>query len=260
MSETRIEIDESSSIEPGSLCRNRPEIVKIQQYAGLDIVKELIESCHLDKGQYVLDVGCGIGTTSSLLAKFGCRVVGVDISQEMIYWAGKRAREESVDDRVEFKIADAEELPFAGAIFDIVISRFVLAFVNDRARAVNEFVRVVKPGGYVCVNESSWLKTPVPTYLINDFHRTEETVQLLSVSDCKELLSGAGLKDITAKTYQFGYQDELASDTRRGFSERILKIFIPVFKNTTYQQWVNNAQSPKSVAEYYGYGLYSGRK
>jgi len=80
---------------------------------GSNATKELVELCHVDKDKYVLDVGCGIGTTACLLAKrYGCRAVGVDIYEKMIELSRKRAKEEGVEERVEFKVADAQKLSF----------------------------------------------------------------------------------------------------------------------------------------------------
>ena len=60
---------------------------------GLKATEELIELCHIDKGKYVLDVGCGVGMTPCYLAgKYGCRVVGIDNYNRMIERANERAK------------------------------------------------------------------------------------------------------------------------------------------------------------------------
>jgi arsenite methyltransferase len=107
---------------------------------GLKATRKLIELCHIDKGKYVLDVGCGVGVTPCYLAKeLGCEVVGVDISEKMIYRANERARREGVEDRVEFIVTDAQNLPFEDAIFEAVIGESVTAFPEDKERAVSEY-------------------------------------------------------------------------------------------------------------------------
>ena len=113
--------------------------------------------------QQVLDVGCGIGVGPAYMAKtYGCRVVDVDISEKMIEWSRQRAKQEGVEDRVEFRTADVLDLPFEADRFDVVICESVLAFIEDKPRAIRELVRVVKPSGYVGLNEALWIEGPPP--------------------------------------------------------------------------------------------------
>jgi ubiquinone/menaquinone biosynthesis C-methylase UbiE len=108
-------------------------------------------------------VGCGIGVGPVYIAKkYNCHVVGVDISEKMIEWSRRRAREERVEVKVEFRVADVLELPFEVNQFDAVIIESVLIFAEDKPRAIRECVRVTKPGGYVGLNEGVCIKQPSP--------------------------------------------------------------------------------------------------
>ena len=81
--------------------------------------KEMIELCRIEKGKLILDVGCGTGKTSCYITKkYGCSVVGVDISKKMISWSQKRAIREGLEDKIEFRVSDAQNLPFEDRIFD----------------------------------------------------------------------------------------------------------------------------------------------
>jgi len=89
---------------------------------GQKATEELVELCHIGKDKYVLEIGSGVGTTAVYLAKrHGCRVVGVDISERMVEWARKRAKRQGLEDRVEFRVADAQDLPFEDGLFDAAI-------------------------------------------------------------------------------------------------------------------------------------------
>ena len=73
------------------------EVGLTKHLGGHAATEELAELCHIDKDTYVLDVGCGAGTTPCFLAKtVGCRVVGVDISEGMIERSRERARREGL--------------------------------------------------------------------------------------------------------------------------------------------------------------------
>lgn len=119
--------------------------------------------CHIEDAHEVLNVGCGIGAGLAYLArKFGCHVIGVDISEKMIQWSRQHAREERVEDKVEFRVADVLELPFEADRFDVVLVESVLGFVEDKPRAIRECVRATRPGGYVGLNEAFWIKEQSP--------------------------------------------------------------------------------------------------
>ena len=130
---------------------------------GFEATNELLALCHIEQAHEVLNVGCGIGVGPVYIArKYGCHVVGVDISEKMIEWSCQRAAEERVVDKVEFRIADVLELPFEADRFDLVIVESVLVFVEDKPRAIQGCVRVIRPGGCVGLSESFVTKQPSP--------------------------------------------------------------------------------------------------
>ncbi len=233
--------------------------------------RELIELCHIDKGKYVLDVGCGVGVTPCYLAKeLGCEVVGVDISEKMIYRANERARREGVEDRVEFIVTDAQNLPFEDAIFEAVIGESVTAFPEDKERAVSEYSRVTKPGGYVGLNEMTWIRTPPPTELVEYFSRTTGAKGETS-NVWKALLKGSGLRDMVVRIYKVNTLREIINGIRwlgllglkdysRAWSNFLtLCIRSPAFRRYIKETWPA-LKKVKNIFEYLGYGIYVGRK
>ena len=138
------------------------EVGLTKHIGGLEATEALLELCHISKGKYVLDVGCGAGVTPVFIAKrYGCKVIGIDISEGMVEKSKERAKRERVTDRVKFRVADAQDLPFDDNIFDAVITESVTAFPEDKQKAVNEYVRVTKPGGYIGLNELNY------SYILN---------------------------------------------------------------------------------------------
>ena len=98
-----------------------------------------------DKNLRILDVGCGAGFFSVLLAKEGYQVTGVDLTPDMVENARTLAAEEKTD--CEFFVMDAENLSFADESFDVVISRNLTWTLPDVKSAYREWVRVLKKGG-----------------------------------------------------------------------------------------------------------------
>lgn len=99
-----------------------------------------------------LDAGCGTGFLSFELASRGHRVTGVDFAPAMIAEARRKATERSL--AVRFQEGDAEQLPFAAASFDLVVSRHVLWTLPHPEAAINEWMRVLRPGGRLAVVDS----------------------------------------------------------------------------------------------------------
>jgi SAM-dependent methyltransferase len=103
----------------------------------------------IQKGEAVLDIGCGAGVDSIIAAKLvgpSGAVTGIDLVPEMLARAGENARLAGVDN-VTFRVSSAEQLPFPDNSFDLVISNGVFNLVVDKVKALGEVFRILKPGG-----------------------------------------------------------------------------------------------------------------
>lgn len=237
---------------------------------GITATEALIELCHIGKGSFVLDVGSGVGATPCFIAKkYGCRVVGVDISLRMVERFKERAKREKVADRVKFRVADAQDLPFKDDLFDAVITESVTAFPEDKQRAVNEYVRVTRPGGYVGLNETAWLKVPPPPDVIAwAAQDVGASVKPLTPDAWTRLLEIAGLKEIIAKTYAVNTREETKGILRRygwgGMLGVIGRMVLLYARSPAYREFVRGVRQvgviPDNLGEYFGYGLFVGMK
>jgi ubiquinone/menaquinone biosynthesis C-methylase UbiE len=109
--------------------------------------EQLAEACDLRWDEDVLDVAAGNGNATLAAARRGCRVVSTDYVGALLDRGAERARAERLD--VEFKVADAEALPFEDASFDAVLSTFGVMFTPDQVKAASELARVCRPGGRI---------------------------------------------------------------------------------------------------------------
>ena len=91
-----------------------------------------------------LDVGCGTGFLSLELAARGHRVTGIDFAPAMLEEARRKAAERGA--AIRFEEADAEQLPFSAGSFDLVVSRHVLWTLPHPEAAIDEWIRVLRPG------------------------------------------------------------------------------------------------------------------
>ncbi|HEX8687114.1 MAG TPA: methyltransferase domain-containing protein, partial [Pyrinomonadaceae bacterium] len=115
--------------------------------------RAVFDALEVAGGERVLDVGCGTGGAArAILSRFPglAGVVGVDKSETML--AEARARTTRPAAGLEFRPADAHELPFPDASFDAAYSLRVFEILGDPRRVLAEMVRVLRPGGRLVVN------------------------------------------------------------------------------------------------------------
>ena len=114
----------------------------------LQIVGEsLAEACDLRWDETVLDVAAGNGNASLAAARRGCKVTSTDYVETLLARGSDRARAEQLN--IVFQHADAEQLPFDDASFDVVLSTFGVMFTPDQPKAAAEMLRVCRPGGRI---------------------------------------------------------------------------------------------------------------
>lgn len=115
---------------------------------GREATIELAGCGRLTPGLRALDVGCGIGGSARYLAcEHDCRVVGVDLTAEYIDVANDLAEMVGLEHVVAFREANALDLPFANATFDIVWTEHVQMNIADKRRFYSEMSRVLVPKG-----------------------------------------------------------------------------------------------------------------
>lgn len=108
----------------------------------------------------VLDIGSGLGGMDLLLAKDhgAAHVTGIDVDPWLIERSSALAAEHGLDDRVEFRLVQPGPLPFAGAEFDVVVSKDTMIHISDKLAIYGEVMRVLRPGGWFLA--SDWLFAP----------------------------------------------------------------------------------------------------
>ena len=102
----------------------------------------------------VLDVGCGTGTLSLLLATAGHRVTGVDLAPRMVEQAGRKLAEAGLPGR--FLVGDAAAPPTGDEVFDVVLSRHLVWTLPEPEAALREWVTRLRPGGLLVLVEGRW--------------------------------------------------------------------------------------------------------
>jgi ubiquinone/menaquinone biosynthesis C-methylase UbiE len=199
---------------------------------GRDSTRELARLAAIAGGSEVLDIGCGIGGPArTLAAEFACRVTGIDLTQSYCQAASMLSSKLGMADQVRFQCANALDLPFAAASFDMVWSQNAWMNIDDKARCLREVVRVLKPGGVFALETILagavsgihlpvlWAESPALNFLITE-------------SEAQRLLSGAGLKkrlwlDTTQRSIALQRQRQ-AINERDGPPLLSLQVLVPM--------------------------------
>ena len=164
------------------------------------------------RGERILDVAAGTGTSSASLAASGASVVAADFSPGMIEVGRRR---QSHVPNIVFVEADATALPFDDDEFDAVTISFGLRNVNDTDQALAEFLRVTKPGGRLVVCEFSEPPAPIIRLGYHAYQRyaMPTLVRLSSSNDeaydylNESILAWPDQATLAAKIRDIGYSD-----------------------------------------------------
>ncbi|MBU2667117.1 class I SAM-dependent methyltransferase [Actinoplanes bogorensis] len=139
----------------------------------------------------VLDVGTGSGQVASILAGLGHRVTGIDLSLGMLDQA--RAAYPGPD----FRLGDAVAPDFPPASFDAVTGRYVMWTLRDPALAVQNWMRLLRPGGTIAVVDSTWFPHGPQDFYDPSVWAALPLAQAADINQTAAVLSGAGLRDVT---------------------------------------------------------------
>jgi ubiquinone/menaquinone biosynthesis C-methylase UbiE len=120
--------------------------------AGRQATVELAEQVEFAPGWHLLDIGCGIGGASRYFADAGgCRVTGIDLTEDYVRTAAALSHRVGLDDRVAYRQASALALPFEDGTFDGAYMLHVGMNIADKPRLLAEARRVLKPGALFAI-------------------------------------------------------------------------------------------------------------
>jgi len=118
---------------------------------GIDL-SEMVKAARLTGREKVLDAGCGTGHTALTFAPHVAEVIAVDFTEGMLAQGRKLAQERQLHN-IEFRLGDAEKLPFADGEFDLVVSRYSAHHWPHPLNALREFWRILQPGGQFILSD-----------------------------------------------------------------------------------------------------------
>ena len=234
--------------------------MKVLHPGGLQATKLLAEKCKISSDMIVLDVGCGSGRSDIFLAnKYGCRIVGVDIETETLLKAQTEAVSNCLGDRVAFRLANANELPFQDQTFDGAIFQAALIFTN-KTEALRSVYQKIRSGGFLGVIELAWKKPPTE----NIVTKVRETLCAAAINtethyDWIRLFRKCGFEVIHSELidHKFSFSGILENEGLLSSLRIALKCINDEFVKKKMGQITSLF---KETGEYLGYGIYVARK
>jgi len=167
-------------------------------------------------GKRVLDIGCGIGGPTFVLAcKYGAYVIGIDLEPQLIERATRRAAELGLSGQTGFRTVTLGPLPFPEGSFDVVFTSGALTQTEDKAGIVAECLRVLKPGGVLTCYD--WLKIdgPISDDMRHFIKMEGLTYNLITLAELGRHLVEGGFEDVTMEDASDWYRRESRREYER---------------------------------------------
>ncbi len=162
-------------------------------YGGHDITKKLALEAEVRPDHHVLDVGSGLGGSARFLAHhFGCRVTGLELTRRRVKEAISLTELVNLGHLLDFQAGDAQAMPFDDATFDVVISQDSFLHMPDKAAAMSECGRVLKPGGVIAFTDIVRL-LPLSAEDIEELGTALASVDFATSEDYRSWLRANGL-------------------------------------------------------------------
>lgn len=202
---------------------------------GKKATARLLTDTHISSKTKVLEVATNMGTTAIHIAKtYGAQVVGIDLNKEAVKQANENVNLHNVADLVTITQGNAVKLPFEDNSFDVVLNEAMLTMLPHemKEKALQEYIRVLKPGGYLATHDL--LIKPSPVQVAPQIADLREAIvvkaQPLNESDWTTLFQEQGFSHVLAQVGELHLLSFAGLLRDEGF-EGIMKMITNAQKN-----------------------------
>jgi ubiquinone/menaquinone biosynthesis C-methylase UbiE len=227
---------------------------------GFESTKKLMTILNINSNSRVLDIACGKGTTSILIAKkYQCHVIGIDISPELIRDAQKLARRHKVDNLVKFEVGDATNLSFQDDEFDVTIAQAMLVLIDRRDKVVQEAMRVLKPTGRAGWIELTWQMQPSDAFMeqVSDVICAYCMLNVRLADGWKDLFLRSGVKELDTEIFPMHFSGFTGMIKDEGIQNSIRVIIKYMTVPKVRKRMITMNKFFKKHEDIFGYGIYT---
>jgi ubiquinone/menaquinone biosynthesis C-methylase UbiE len=234
--------------------------VEILHPGGLEKTFEMADDCKINKNSKVLDIGSGKGITAIYLTeKYGCNVMGVDLSGDMVDYAKKSVEKKGLSHKISFMNLDAHKLPFDDNSFDVVFVECTTVLM-DKEKAFREFIRVTKTYGYIADLEMSWKKKPEQK-IVDKAFKIWEGFSTKTFDEWRVFYNNMGLTNIKINDFSDKLRNMEMLYIRSLGLNGILKMSWYMLRNRHLRKgMIEYNKFFKECKDYIGYGYFTGQK
>jgi len=168
---------------------------------GKQTIREVMINSFINKQSKVLEVGSTNGFSSLEIGRtIGCEVFGIDISKSSVENANKRVRNKNI----QFQVASAYNIPFDEGTFDLVLCGNATSFMDNKHKAIQEYIRVTKEWGFIALTPMYYLKKPESELLKKVSQVIGAEINITSKDEWISILKKMGLEIYYCKDFEFG--------------------------------------------------------
>lgn len=190
----------------------------------------LVEWLPLTSTCKVLDAATGPGHAAFTLAPHVAEVIGLDLTPGMQAQFEKKASQSPYGNRTRFQIGDVHQIPFPDQTFDIVVCRRAAHHFHDPLRAMQEFARVLNPGGHCAIIDMTTLDDPLLNATVNalEIARDDSHQRALMPSEWLALAEQASMEVIRDERWEqaFPWHTWLRPVSMTGSESQVLEIIL----------------------------------
>lgn len=234
---------------------------------GKKTIRRIRELIHIDDNTNILDIGSNTGFTSLELARITpANISGIDVSELCVDQAKKSLSKdiESIRSRVTFQVASAYSIPFPDDSFDLIMVGGATGFMDDKSKAIREYLRVLRPWGFLVMSPLTYHTQP-PQQIVNDISEIIGTT-------IKPMTREDWLKTVDESTKNFElYFDEphtLSQRTNKEINEYVdyflkkdhIKILSESVKEVIRKKWLSILKVFNDNHKFLGYSIIVFRK
>lgn len=210
------QLDEALGMHYGYWNENTPHLRSAIHQMNVEVARK----AGIQPGMHILDAGCGVGGSSIYLAKLGCTVEGISLSEKQVKNCRNNAARHNVRDKINFSTQNYTETSFPDKTFDVVWGMESVCYAMDKQQFTNEAFRVLKPGGKVVVAD----------FYATDSALDEKDAKLLkNWTDTWAINAYATVPGFLKNLKDSGFEEVSHTDITRQVEPSIRKLYLSFF-------------------------------